>query len=521
MKKSYVYRILLTAAVLTAFTACERDIQEGVTEQGISIAAVGSNVDTRSMLDAADIQEAGTKVRVFDYLTGFTGKIGNQNYTDGNVLYFDDAVEYGSGQWSFASGTLWRWTRTGVHNFYGLLVKDKDGKVVEDLVNVSYSDSRVLTIPAITCSKSTAQFDFSYSDIVPVDVEATTFDPTKDVNLPLHHLFSALGVSIENSGIGTVNIKSVSLDGLKSKKSASIDFSGTQTDVSLIVPAGDQPQYLANLGTGRQLAPGGSKIDLVTGNSIAVTASSECFLMWPQTAAEVDAMSINVIYTIDGVYVEGSDTELQEFNKNLMLRDTPYFRDGSGNKLGMDAGKRYWLNLQFKAKSIDLTIKVLPWDYTEYDLDYANSSISARPEIANEGVLWLYTATLDIDGNEIWTPGDRNTREVTLASNRRVKGDFYIGSPHSGSWQITTYTSPLGMNDLFRVEPSTGEITEDLINNNQGKVEFYVYPNGPINEAQVTLYFNISFRFNGESQWRDGNTEFNRKNWHVVREAGM
>lgn len=231
-------------------------------------------------------------------------------------------------------------------------------------------------------------------------------------------------------------------------------------------------------------------------------------------------MNIVVNYSLDGVYSTepGHESELEVFNKTLMLKDTGFFGTEE-NKKGLEAGKKYYLNLQFKAKSLDLLIEVLPWDYTEFDLDFSSSSISANAStgIPNEGVMWMETLTYDTAGNEIWTYGPRDTREVTLASDRRVRGTFYIGSPYNGSWQITTYTTPSGYDHLFRVEPSSGDITEDLVRNHQGLVTFYVYPNGPV-DVQVKLHFNLAFRFNGESQWRDGNSEFNRKDWKVTRE---
>ena len=197
------------------------------------------------------------------------------------------------------------------------------------------------------------------------------------------------------------------------------------------------------------------------------------------------------------------------------VSDSGYFLDAGGNALGMVAGKRYFINLLFKAKTLDLTLRVAPWDYTEFDLDYSSSTISARGEADNEGVIWLYTISYDEHGDEMTPVAGPRDRLITLGSNQKIKGTFNIGSPQNGQWQITTY--PAEAAQYYTLEPSSGEITEDLVRNNNGLVVFYIYPNGAV-PYQQTLHLNIAFRFNGESQWRDGNTEFNRKDWRIIRE---
>ena len=327
-----------------------------------------------------------------------------------------------------------------------------------------------------------------------------------------------MGVSIQNSGNDPVNIISVSFNGLKNNKSANIDFSGENTSVSM-QNGNNDVQFLAALGSQMELNPGGTKIDLVTGQYIDAASLTSTYLMWPQTAAEIwaeDGLEFVVNYTIDEYYDPENPEELEIFHKELKLKDSGRFGTETAPK-GIEAGHKYFLNLQFKAKAIELTLEVLPWYYTEFDLDYSSSSISANNAngIPNEGVMWLYTKSVDTGGNISWIPGNRDTREVVIDGDNEIRGIFYIGSPHNGQWQITTY--PAEAAQYFRVEPNSGEITSDLVLNHQGLVEFFIYPNGPV-DVQQTIWLNLAFRFNGENQWRDGNTEFNRKGWHVVRE---
>ena len=527
MKKFNIYAIAFpVVAAILSLAACTRDVPVGLTGDVIRISASGSDIGTKAMLNADDIQVNGTQIEVRDYLTGFTGTIDGHRYdasgNDNSLMYISDFLAYNSGSWTFGQDIPWRWTRTGVHHFYGWLSRDKDGLTPASLwndgsTNITFNPAdNSISIPTLTMDRNTPQFDFSYSNEAVKDVESAAFKASEDVKLTLKHLFTAIGFSIQNSGNDPVNIVSVTLNGLNNGKSALISYASEEALLTL----GTGEKYdnlLATWSTAKPLRPGGTKIDLITAESLAASADPACYLMWPQTAAEIfatDGPSFTVVYTIDGVMDPADETQLQTFTKTRKLKATGYFGT-EASPLGIDAGKKYSFNLQFKAKSIDLNLIVMPWDYTEFDLDYSANSISARSEADNEGVMWLWTLTYDSSGHETWTPGPRD-RLVTLESNKRIKGTFNIGSPSNGQWQITMY--PAEAEHYFRIEPSTGDITEDLVRNQNGLVEFYIYPEGGAVPSQQVLHLNLAFRFNGESQWRDGNTEFNRKDWRVVRE---
>lgn len=514
MKKSIIYTFALAAGLSLAF-ACQRPEPEAFSSEVIRIGASLSNEPgTKAFLGAEDLPQNGTKVKIYDDVTGFTGTIDGVDYGPNDAFnYIDDDIVYGTA-WSFAKGVDWRWTRTGTHKFYGWLTKDKDGLQNNGTgTDISFNPgTKVLTVPTISFSKNTPQFDFSYSDILEVNVENPAFSAADPINLQLNHLFSALGVSIQNRSNDAVNIVSVSLLGLNAKKSATIDYSVSPVIVNFGNQEGGDP-FLASWAEPKPLAPE-SKIDLVTGGSLS--GETSCYLMWPQTASELQGAKFRVVYTIDGVMDPSDSTKLQEYAKEVYLKDTGYFIDGEGNNLGLDAGKRYFINLLFKAKSIVLTVTVLPWDYTEFDLDYSSNSISARSDTENDGVIWLYTIGYDENHNEMAPIAGNRNRIISLASNEKIKGTFHLASPSNGQWQITTY--PADAAQYYRVEPSSGEITKDLVEGDRhGLVEFYIYPNGPV-PYQQTLHLNLSFRFNGENQWRDGNSEFNRKDWRIVRE---
>ena len=503
--------ISLAGALLVS---CEREETPVVEEPGdlIRIEASGTDPQTRGLLNKADLKKAGTTVKVYDYLTGFTGKIDNQSYTNGSLMYINDSVTLGTEggeDWGFSSGYLWRWTRTGTHNFYGYLDYDAvSGLRASSLGNITFANN-VLSVPTIVMGRTTSQFDFSYSDKVSVNVENKG---DGSVILPLNHLFSSLALTIENQGDDDVNIVGLTLQGVKNSKSATVNYTGATPIVDYSVENGSN-SFIAPM-AGKELDKG-TKVDLFTGE--AAGTASNYLLMWPQTASEVEEAKFVLSYTIDGFMDPENQNELQVFEKVLKFTDTGRFKDGGGNKLGLDAGKKYSINILFKGKTIDLTLRVMPWDYQTFDLDYSQNTITAKSGMANEGVMWLYYWGYDSEHDRMdYIAGDRDSRTVVMASGTEVHGRFYIESPHAGRWQLTMY--PAEAASFFTVEPSSGAITDEVIKSpNNGLVEFSVKANGNVPSQQI-VHFNLAFQFNGETQWRDGNSEFNRKDWKIVRE---
>lgn len=504
MRKSYINGlvVIIFSAVLAA--SCERvetPLEEGMTDELIRVEAQGSDMQTRGLLNSADLKKAGTKVKVYDYLTGFSGTIkdadGNAIAPDdaGGVMYIDDAVTYGAdGNWKFSSYD-WRWTRTGTHNFYGWLTKDKDGLTPASLVSgwtPAIDAYNKLTVPAITMTPSTSQFDFSYSDVVPVDVKATGFNPEGTIELPLKHLFSALAMTIENAGDDQITLVSATVSGINNTKKASMSYASSPVEPAF--SSSSSSNFLANLGSGVELNNGTIR-DLYTGD---VAGSAHNFiLMWPQTASEMAAASVTINYTIAGAYAEDGTT-LQVFDLTIPLNKNNDFAEG------LKAGYKYALNLKFAGKTIDLKLTILPWDYNEYSYDYSESSIDSGPDGKGE-----------MDFNQVYAGYNRAARTVTLQNQSDViTGEFQIFAPHTGRWALTPWSDD-GALDYFTVSPTEGEIGFDLTVGKQ-VVEFTVTPSTTAPPSTVTLHFSVAIQLNGE--WVDANSEFNRKDWKIVWE---
>ena len=316
-------------------------------------------------------------------------------------------------------------------------------------------------------------------------------------------MFTALAVTIQNNGDSDATIVSVEMSGLKNNKSAAIDFSGDATAVAL-TPGDTQTNILASF-SDVDFDHGGTKYDLLTGGQITADNKGQFILMWPQSSDEVEDISFTVKYTFDGIYDDQDPTKLYEYEAVCNLGDAV---------TALEAGCKYSINLQFKGKSLDFRVVVMPWDAQYFDLDYSKSTIQALPTALNEGVLWLYTWDYDSNNNSYrWYPGPRD-RKITMDSGKNIKGDFTILSPTSGQWQITTY--PADAAQYFTITPSSGNI-DDLVDeggNFKGLVEFIISPNGVVTSAQK-LYFNVDIQINGV--WKNANSEFNRKNWELTR----
>ena len=69
----------------------------------------------------------------------------------------------------------------------------------------------------------------------------------------------------------------------------------------------------------------------------------------------------------------------------------------------------------------------------------------------------------------------------------------------------------------FVVEPNSGDITRDLVENYDGLVEFSIRANPAVAAptAIQTAHFNVSIYFGND--WHDANSEFNRKDFRLVR----
>ena len=521
---------------LLAVAACNRlPIPEEQDGDVIRVSARGTDPATKALLNAADIKKAGATVQVYDYLTGFTGNINGTAVNGEEVMYFGDAVKCsadGSDTWNWTS-YQWRWTKSGVHHFFGWLTNDGAGLTPEHLWSTTGADNsafqynestKTLIVPAVTFTKDTKQFDFSYSSqIVTADVSNPAFNAANSIELPLNHLFTALAVEVVNNSPDNAYIKEISLEGFKNQRSASISFNtedlaapanysdGTYDSSKPLLPNWPSGATIdATYGTliPKAVTSAGvttaTRYDIIKGTSLSPSDDHNFFLSWPQKKTEFAEAKFNVEYYIDGV----KDPE----NESVLLKKTKSIPLTNLELTSLEPGVKYVLYLEFKDKTINFRLKPLPWDMVYEDLDYSSGTILANSNKQNDGVLWLY-----YNEGGTWLAGDRDTRSVTMVGNKDIMGRFFILAPTSGQWQVTTY--PAEAAQYFTVEPSSGAI-DDLVDgdgNFHGDVTFYVKAKpGLVLSSTQELHFNVDIMLNG--QWRNANTEFNRKDWRIIRE---
>ena len=448
MKCSDILKLLTLSLVL--LVSCERESLP-LEEPGelIRIEASGTDVQTRGLLNADDLKTAGTTVKIYDYLTGFTGKIGETSYTNGDVMYINDAVKLGTtggDDWAFQDAP-WRWTRTGTHHFFGWLTYDKKSNLnVTNLVTPTFTDN-TLTVPAITFTKDTPQFDFSYSDIV-------TKTAPENVEIPLKHLFTALAVTVRNEAKDDVTISSISLSGIVNGRSATVDYNlGTSDTRNAELTTGTAGNFdVWSGGTISIAAETATPVNAYTNQPLTLTegkvtlANTDFRLLWPQKENELKDAKITVKYKI------GSAKEIE---KTVAIKDDTFTK--------MEAGKKYILNIAITYTALYVNPIIADWVDTP-ELEYT-LGMTTNMRLFDS---WLYR--YDTDGNyDDWVGS-----HMVVSSGRvetPVEPEIVAGRPLR-SPQIQLVTSGAYTYDLV-VDNSDFEIVQAVKDATSGKVTEY------------------------------------------------
>ena len=391
--------------------------------------------------------------------------------------------------WTYDSGNSYRWTRTGTHNFFGWLMDDagQSGMNYHDFFNEDPdfdTDDMVLSIPSKTITTSSPQFDFLYAPNYSVASGSAGYGQV--VPLQFSHLFTALKITIQNVSDNNVILTGVQSSGIKNTKGADIDFKNNSITYTNASAANFLPALAENV-----------PLDPQTGTYPVL---SDYLIMWPQTGAEMENAKLIVNYSM----IDSNGQE-KPYTSEILLSQIRI--NGTFiTQTGFEAGKKYNLTLQFKNGSIVLFPYVAPWDYTEESWSYADNAISALSGSEyHDGVLMMKNHTSQ-------NYPTNYTVEISSTSDV-IDGEFYISSPHHGRWQVSLY--PAEAAQYFTLEPSSGNITEEMITQQNGKVSFTIRASNLTPDFSVTAYFNISIYMGNE--WHDANSEFNRKNWKIIR----
>lgn len=490
MRYSKTY-IILAAALLGALVcSCRRErVNPDLVDRYIS---VETDIPTKGgFITPSSLKTTGTRVKVYDNLTGFTGTYNSDNYTNASVMYIDDVVEYGTSSWEFSNGNLWQWTRTGTHNFFGWLEYDASAPAMSASaqVNPSFS-SNVLSIPAKTLTTSSDQFDFLYSKNMVVRPAAER--DYSAVTLNLAHLFSAIAIDVVNNSNEPITLKSISLPNLPVMNgSATIDYTPdgrTAPVVTYNAPTVGATLFFSNPipSGGKVLAKKGqpnNMINAYTGEYITTATPHDYKLLWPLGSDILSPTRPNPYSGVSGNRYETSLNNPADSLIRLSYSFTvhpdigePYTleRNDIGVKipddLPFEPGKKTYILLTLNDKVVDLTFVVQDWVVHEMPLDFSSGSVTV-------------TSSFTFD-------------DGTYAE--KVGTDYYIdiAQPLTGRFKITNpvgariYVAPVGDAQYFNIS-----INHDIVDPkvDMGEIVVSITPNTTYGTPTSAKRLSLSF----------------------------
>ena len=520
--------VLLAALVLS----CEKKPVEEPVYSSEEIRLNAAPNATKGFLSTDALKVNGTQFQMYDYLSGYNGTLTDgvgTSHTGEEFLYFQNTLTFKqdatSWQWLFgdmASPTSYRWTRTGVHHFYGWLLEDKnDANLKTSTFFETYTPGTKNLTVAKTFTSDGPQYDFLYSDVVPVDVINDGIP--SHVDIPMKHLFGALGITLQNTSKVDVTVTSIRLLNFPNSHSevltwdmaSGVTLAGGNPTAS--GSAGDAVFWPNKFGSGVTLKAitdpnGGKTYDAYTGAEMGENLSYR--MCWPMTQAALKP-------TITGTTAEGNpefsnDSPIVEVVATVgTLGSTTYkmrFPNADDDKPAITAGKKTQLNISFADKQIQLSFKTLPWDYEEFPMSYENDAVSATQLKFIEG---SYTpgGTLT-DAN-----GEHTVIQLTSGSQPAwvARGKFSVYTPVNGrlvvglSGDIDSFIVTLESGDTY-----TGTGNDYILidpDRDGGAITLGVKPRGvPASGKKLFLHFAVV----NNNRDTDADSEINRDSYVIT-----
>lgn len=553
MKKTIKYLIgvaivLISLELLALLQSCTRieSIDPDVpaeTAEGIAFAP--DVVSTKGLLNAGDINRTGTKIKVYDYLSGFDGEIEGNTITPGQTLkYFTNQITFDAteSKWPYCDpATTYPWTKSGNHAFFGWLTEDqhpdylypfKAANIFGDGEPTFDETTRVLTVPTTELTTtSTEQFDFSYSDVIAVD--AATRVVGSAVPLRLKHFFGAIGITITNNSKNDVKVYSVQLKNFPNRANATIDFS---SNASATVDATyyelrstgtydywpnkiTNPITLYNINDSR----GGKVYDVSNSAVVAEGGVPNYFLAWPMSYRYLDPTVENVddegvvTYTAASplIEVKYGDLSSTAATASTFTYRFPKVNDPDATQ-AIIAGKKYSLDLSFADHQIIVSFNQLPWTFEEYPMAYEGDAISTTQLKFTEGTYVSapkYTTADGIRHDVIQLSPSSTAGEYiakgTFRAYTPVNGVLTVGV--SGNTEdfivsLDSGLSPTGPgrgSESIAIEP----------HRDGGQITLTVRPKGTSSSGS-RIFLHFAVRNNGRDASAD--TEINRDNYMIT-----
>lgn len=528
--------LLLAALVLS----CNKNQVEDPVYSNEEIVLDAAPDATKGFLSTDGLKVNGTQFQMFDYLSGYNGSLtdgGGTTHSSGEEFkYFENTLtfkqEAANWQWLFgdvASPTSYRWTRTGTHHFYGWMLEDKTstdpdaGSLKSSTFFSTYTPGTKTLTVAKDFTAAGPQYDFLYSDVVPVDVINDGIP--SHVDIPMKHLFGALGVLVQNTSKVDVIVYSVSL----------LNFPANHTETltwdmgSGVSVAGGSPTRSGAAGTsvfwpnkfpsgGTTLysienANGGKTYDAYTGAEMGENLSYR--MCWPMTQGALKPTVTgtdsegNPQYSTDSPLVE-VDCKVGAARRSTLTMRFPNAEDA---KEAIIAGKKTQLNVSFADKQVQLSFKTIPWDYEEFPMAFEEDAVSATQLKFIEGTYVSGGKLTDHDGTK------HEVIQLTSSSTPAwvARGKFSIYTPVNGRLSIGLS----GDTDSFIVTLESGDTYtgtgHDYIlidpTRDGGAITLGVKPKGvPSSGKKLFLHFAVT----NHNRDTDADTEINRDNYVIT-----
>ena len=344
----------------------------------IRMAVSSEGTQTKALFDADSFSAEGNVLQIWDVY--FNSVVAPQAYIEGT-----NVVSTGTGAvWPFKEGDAvkhYYWTKTGIHRFYGVLVKDNSGSAPLTPTTGWGFDAahKVYSVPTTTLTLTSPQFDFVYSNVIERNLD--NGDPTTAVPLKFNHLFSAFGFTFENDSPSSFNIKSATLK-VNDQAAATIDYSNVWDKGFAPDPADDWNPEVSYTGLTMSSTAG------ISGKTGDIQAGT-CYDMFQGSLLDKNNMA--------------------NYDKYTLI----WPQDLTGKTLEMKylvSGKRY--------QEVDVTVN----KYT-----YTTSSGSGN-----------YNVSFKDNLKDVWSSGDKsfdyNKENGHYVYVGRGKGNYAVQSAYKSSW---------------------------------------------------------------------------------------
>mgnify|MGYP007101860390 CR=1 FL=1 len=343
MKKTILY--IATAVAL--LSSCNKNEEPAAVSQD-NLIRFSASVETRALINDNAALQAST-FAIKDIL--------------GAETYIDDELTYDS-NWKTAQDYPWK---AGTHVFASWLKTDgtlaaRDFFSAEPTLD---EDNKIALSKVMTAE--TEQFDFLYSGVA---LTQTVADPVKyeeyTLNLPMHHLFSNVTFHVKNEMDYAVDLKSLTVTGVNNSKTAVITYAApAEAETNPVSEGVATVDYTSAAAEGNFIEKIGEKTTTGEGDEAVTTtapfstvakgATSDAFggLIWEQTANELEAVKVNVVYSYEvPSAVEGEEATVVENSAEVALP--------AGT--AWEKGKKYAYTLSVKGKLIEIKLQVIPWN---------------------------------------------------------------------------------------------------------------------------------------------------------------